>query len=610
MKKETKSSYSVLSSIGFMVKTAWGTYKQVLVLCVLYGLFDLMVNVVQLFVAPTVLRQVQSGVTAAQLIQTILMFAGLLFLANAGKSYTDDNSFYGRIAVRSVLSRRMEDHFATTSYPNTQDPDYLALTKRVKYTINSNSAATEAIWETLGWILRDGLGLIIYLFVLAKMPVILLIISLLTSVAAFLVSRKMNQWEHKHREEREKLDKKAGYLRDKPGDTALGKDIRIFGMGNWLEALHQSVLRAYMAFQAKKQKRLLIGNIVEILTTFLRNGLAYYYLIRLILAGTIDTPQFLLYFTAFSGLTQWITGLLNDFLKLHTQSLDLSLYREYMDHEEIFSLDHGKTIYPEPIPYTLTLENVSFRYPGAEEDTIHHMNLTIHGGEKVAVVGLNGAGKTTLVKLLCGFEDPTEGRVLLNGQDIREFNRRQYYQLFTAVFQQFATINGTIEENVAMRIEGIDADKVTDCLKKADLMDKVRSLPQGAKTHLGKEVFEDGITLSEGETQRLILARALYKGAPILILDEPTAALDPIAEDHIYHSYDELAGGHTSVFISHRLASTRFCDRILMLEKGRIVEDGTHDALLEQHGPYAQLFEIQSRYYKEDATTGGSDREE
>ena len=149
MKKDTKSSYSVLSNIGFMVKTAWGTYKQVLVLCVLYGLFDLMVNVVQLFVAPTVLRQVHSGVTAAQLIQTILMFAGLLFLANAGKSYTDDNSLYGRIAVRSVLIRRMENHFATTSYPNTQDPHYLALTERVIHTVNSNRAATGM--DLTGW---------------------------------------------------------------------------------------------------------------------------------------------------------------------------------------------------------------------------------------------------------------------------------------------------------------------------------------------------------------------------------------------------------------------------------------------------------------------------
>ena len=231
--------------------------------------------------------------------------------------------------------------------------------------------------------------------------------------------------------------------------------------------------------------------------------------------------------------------------------------------------------------------------------------MTIRPGERLAIVGLNGAGKTTLVKLLCGFYDPDEGRVTLNGIDIREFNRREYYGLLCAMYQEFSILDMTIAENVAQRIEGIDEGKVWNCLKLAGLSNFVHSLPKGLQTHVGRNVYTDGILLSGGQTQRLMLARALYKGGPILVLDEPTAALDPIAESDIYQKYSAMSGGKTSIFISHRLASTRFCARILYLADGTIAEEGTHEELLKMGGAYAELYEIQSRYYQEGADFRG-----
>lgn len=251
-------------------------------------------------------------------------------------------------------------------------------------------------------------------------------------------------------------------------------------------------------------------------------------------------------------------------------------------------------------PYELRLEGVSYRYPGAEKDTIHKLDLTVRPGENLAIVGLNGAGKTTLVKLLCGFLDPTEGRVLLNGQDIRPYNRRDYYKLFAAVFQDFSVLSATVAENVAQCRTGIDEARVWHCLDEAGLTEKVQSLPKQLETQIGREVYEDGVELSGGQTQRLMLARALYKDAPVLVLDEPTAALDPIAENDIYQKYNEMTAGKTSLFISHRLASTRFCDRILYLKDGRVAEEGTHEELLKRGGGYADLFEVQSQYYREE----------
>jgi ATP-binding cassette subfamily B protein len=226
----------------------------------------------------------------------------------------------------------------------------------------------------------------------------------------------------------------------------------------------------------------------------------------------------------------------------------------------------------------------------------------LHPGEKLAVVGLNGAGKTTLIKLICGFLDPTEGRVLLDGKDIRGYNRRDYYTMFSAVFQTFSLLAGTIATNVAQDNLDIDMDRVKECTKKAGLHDKIESLKDGYETYLNRQVFEEAILLSGGETQRLMLARALYKDAPFIVLDEPTAALDPIAESEIYQKYNEMTSGKSSIYISHRLASTRFCDRIILIADGGISEEGTHTELMKRGGKYAELYEVQSKYYKEGGT--------
>ena len=312
----------------------------------------------------------------------------------------------------------------------------------------------------------------------------------------------------------------------------------------------------------------------------------------------LGVPEFLLYFTAVSTFTNWVTGILQQVSKLHKESLDICCVREFLEYPEPFRFEEGKAV-PRAEGYELKLENVSFRYPGAEEDTIHQLDLTVRPGEKLAIVGLNGAGKTTLVKLLCGLFDPTEGRVLLNGQDVREFNRREYYGLFSAVFQEFSILDVTVAENIAQTNENIDWAKIDDCVEQAGLTKAIGELPKGLNTHVGREVYLDGVLFSGGQTQRLMLARALYKDGPILVLDEPTAALDPIAENDIYQKYNDMTRGKTSLFISHRLASTRFCDRILFVAEGHITEEGTHESLLARNGAYAKLFEVQSRYYQE-----------
>jgi ATP-binding cassette subfamily B protein len=280
--------------------------------------------------------------------------------------------------------------------------------------------------------------------------------------------------------------------------------------------------------------------------------------------------------------------------------------QEYIHLPEQFRFEGGVPI-PKADAYELKLDNVSFRYPGTDKEIIDNMSLTLRPGEKIALVGLNGAGKTTFVKLLCGFYDPDEGRVLLNGIDIRQFNRQEYYDLFSAVFQEMSLLDLTVAEHVAQTAVNLDMDKVANCLEKAGLTAKVESLPLGVQTHVGKIAFLEGVEFSGGEMQRLMLARALYKDGPVLVLDEPTAALDPIAENDIYMKYNEMTKGKTSLFISHRLASTRFCDRILFLQDGVIAEEGTHEQLLNLGGEYAKLFHVQARYYQKGSEYHGEE---
>ena len=598
MKDKNKPKYNIVQNVGWMVKLAWKHRKRVMLFCLVTAALEVGFNLTQLYIAPEILNRVETHAPLTELLGTIGFFTLILFLIQGLTDYVNQNVMFPRVDIRTVIIGMLGRKSNMTSYPNTLDADYIKLREKAHMTCEGNREATEYIWHTLTQLLKNVSGFIVYLTILSHLDPLLLLVVVATCLGGFQVSRYTNNWMFTHREEEDKYYAKKRYIREKAQSVELAKDIRIFGLQNWLSDLLNSVHDVYLDFRLKVERKRLLADFTEAILTMLRNGLAYVYLINMALKESLSVPEFLLYFTAVTTFTTWVMGILQEMTKLHQQSLDISQLREFLEYPEPFKFEEGRPV-PKVDGCELKLENVSFRYPGAESDTIHNLNLTVHPGEKLAIVGLNGAGKTTLVKLLCGLFDPTEGRVLLNGQDIREFNRRAYYGLFSAVFQEFSVLDVTVAENIAQTQDGIDYEKVKDCVEKAGLTKMIAELPRGLDTHVGREVFLDGVLFSGGQTQRLMLARALYKDGPILMLDEPTAALDPIAENDIYMKYNEMTAGKTSMFISHRLASTRFCDRIIFVADGHITEKGTHESLLALGGEYAKLFEIQSRYYQE-----------
>ncbi len=604
MKKEkipkTKPVYGMWSNTCFMLRIAWQTRKSVIWIAIILSLITLVGSLINLYITPSILKLVEDNAALSHILIAILLFSVAMISLDAILSYLNTNKMYGRISVRMVIVQMINDKFSTTSYINLQSQEFLQKTQKARETVNSNSSATESIWETLSAIISHVLRFMIYLVLLSNVHWIIVVVTIVTAMIGYVIATKTNEWQYYHMEEGTAYSQKMEYLNRISKNRAFGKDIRIFSMKDWLDELYTKTLRAYDSFWIKGEKIRFIGNLTDALFSFLRNGVAYAYLIALVLENGLSASEFLLYFSAVGGFTTWVTGLLGDFATLHKQSVDLSMLREFLNWKEPFAFEDGEPLdLPTNTPCEIKLENVTFTYPDADKPTIKNLNLTIRAGEKLAVVGLNGAGKTTLVKLICGFFHPDEGCVLLNGVDIRTYNRHDYYRHIVAIFQEFSVLAASIEENVAQTRTNIDKYKVKQCIERAGLTEVILKLPQQYETKIGKEVYEDAPELSGGEMQRLMLARTIYKEVPIMVLDEPTAALDPIAESKMYQRYNDLTEGRTSIYISHRLASTRFCDRIILLEDGGIKEEGTHEQLMKQNGSYAKLFDIQSHYYQE-----------
>lgn len=397
------------------------------------------------------------------------------------------------------------------------------------------------------------------------------------------------------------VDRKLNYITKTSRDFAIAKDIRLFHLRDYLQQMSEYFIgerkfwtnKMYFYYFLSDTLRLLLNVGIEI-------GV-FAYIAYEALNGEMSKTALVLYAVSVTDFTHWVEYIGETLSDIIPSNMLINDLREFLDIKNSMENTNGKSMSTDK-PYKIEIKDLSFTYPETDKIILNNINLTINAGERLALVGVNGAGKTTLVKLLSGLYKPTSGSIKINGTDISAINRDEYYKSVSAVFQEARIMPCSILENVSMLPAGeSDAERFDFCIRQAGLYEKIQNLPEKENTLLVKNVNENAVELSGGEIQRLLLARAIYKDAPTLILDEPTAALDPIAENEIYLKYSEISKNKTSIYISHRLSSTRFCDRIVLLDDASIAEEGTHEELMALSGKYAEMFRIQSKYYEEEA---------
>lgn len=409
------------------------------------------------------------------------------------------------------------------------------------------------------------------------------------------INRKSTQKKIELNQGNDHSNSVANYLANATLEERRADDIRIGHLDHFLDVQFGKAMEHFLPMYLDFARFSAITDGKNALLSLLSNFAAYLVIGARALYGVLPIGDVLLYAgsvtRAMSDLQTFLaTGSEFDYINSYLSTYEDFIAQPSMAYDGTLPIekrDDGQ--------YEFAFHDVSFSYPGTNIPVLEHVTLSFAVGEKTALVGRNGAGKTTLIKLLCRLYEPTSGYITLNGIDIRKYSYKEYTQAFSVVFQDFHLFSLPLDENIAAGTE-IDEAALQSSLAKVGLTDHVQQLPQGVRTRLYNN-NGSGVDLSGGEAQRTAIARALYKDAPFVILDEPTAALDPIAEAEIYEQFSQMTAGKTAVYISHRMSSCKFCDRIIVLDHGRIAEDGTHDTLLANHGIYANLYETQAQYY-------------
>lgn len=605
--KKKKPTHSVFSNFAWSLKMLLKYSKAAFFIAALFIPINIGLRYLEIYLPSLVVSEITNGQTLNHSLLSIgivmlLIMLGYIIIQALGHIRNSTLGIY-RYKMTDLVTRKQLSMFYQT-YEQKKVRDLANRASNATQMWDGVQPLTDIVYNGFG-MLENLLGYILFGSVISFASPWLVPILTVAPIVNILSVKAYNKWEYAHRSKMTDLNQKLGHVEELPDDFAAAKDIRIYSMASWLRECYRDLSDQRSKWDRNVVKKSFLSRIADLVVILIRDGGAYALLIHMFYSGKIGIDEFVLYFAAISSFASWVGGIISCWNKANTVSLKLCDFRDFVDYPEYDgsgiakAADHMNTV-PE-----IEFKNVSFRYDGAEQDTIHDLSLKIKSGEKLALVGLNGAGKTTLVKLLCGLYRPTSGEIFFNSIPLSDFKREDYYKLISPVFQEIQTAFFSLAETVSGKSTSeTDLEKAETCMRQAGLGAKIDALPDGIHTKLNKKVHENGTELSGGEAQKLMLARALYKDAPLLILDEPTAALDPIAESKIYNEFNVMAKNKTSLFISHRLASTSFCDRIILLENGNITEEGTHQELMGANGTYKGLFDIQSCWYKEDMEGG------
>lgn len=606
MAKVQKPHSSILSAIKLSLSAYWQVRKSLVICCALAVVFRVALPYAGIYMPKVVIDLIGQQSNASHFLLVVGALALIMVALGYGKSFTDSivDNCMGTTGIFSFMLKTIFKQI-NMDYEQLENPDFKAVMDKAEKAVQSNHTLAMNIPRTLVQLFSNVFGFLLYAGVIALVNPIILLVLLFCAGCNWWALARSRKYNEATREERSKLNRKYLALQNTMRDTASAKDIRMYGAFPWLKEFLSTLRKQNREAEKAVLTKQMQANLMDGAMILLRDGIAYGLLISLLLKNKLELGEFVFVFAAIGALGGWISGILVAASDLGKSAVEMADMQAMLKYPDRMNTGVGAVLpSSEALPPEIRFENVTYTYPKAEKPALRQMNLTIRPGERLAVVGANGAGKTTFVKLLCGLYLPTEGQVSYAGKPLIAYNRDELYTQFSPVFQDIHLLSTDIAGNVSQQPPDMtDCAKVSQCLALAGLSDKINSLPEKEKTLLVRAVHADAIELSGGEKQKLAMARALYKDAPVILLDEPTAALDPLAENEVYQKYAELTQGKTSVYISHRLASTRFCDRIILLdgaaEKASIAEMGTHEELMRLGGIYAHMFETQASYYQQ-----------
>lgn len=589
--------HSIWSNYRYTYGPLWQKKKKIVLSTIAEAVFYVFVPIVGMMTTSMIIGSLEQGISMSKLVLLVLAAFAVCGVLNIAKGYLEARGDGQYIEARTELfiMEQIEKDL-TVSMEQYEDEEIHKLKEKSDNCLWANSFGLEGFFRHNSDLLKSVLGLVVYALLVGSMNwkilAMLIAMSAVSAAAAYGVTRYYQKIKDPVAEQQMTMH----YINREVDDIQGGKDIRIFGLESWIIGKFDAAIRRCRQLHFRWDMRSYGSNILDTVLDAVRDVICYLYLI-LQLAGGMRLSEFVFYLGLIAGFSNWIGMISKSVVAVKQDSDSINDLRAYLDLEE--EKPSGEAV--DCSAWTdieIEFDHVSYRYCGAEAETLRDVSFRLAAGEKIALVGVNGAGKTTIVKLMAGLYLPTSGTVYVNGVSTRDLDRKSYFAKQAAIFQEPFQTSYSIGENIALA-ETYDREKMWKVLAQAGFDQKVRGLAGQLDTHLGKDIVPDGIGLSGGEQQKLLLARALYRDASLVMLDEPTAALDALAETEIYEKYQTLLRGKSVLFISHRLASTRFCDRIILLSEGCVVEQGTHEQLMRKQGAYHEMFQVQSRYYQD-----------
>lgn len=546
------------------------------------------------YIPKAMIDAIDNGVTVGDMTVIVALLSLLLTLTIWLDPFMKELVRGGARIVRMRYAVAAFRKTLTTDYVNIESFEGREKQKRAEAFYNARFSSGADFVEQCAHFLVCVIGVIASSVLLYKVNYFMILLILLTCVCEFFLLKILKTKQSETTDNYSKLSGKFEYFYKLSKNAEASKDIKLYGFSDYLVKTAADFIYQIEHINAKYTKQSAAISGVRALLNLVRELVAYAYLTYLVLKNRLSVSEFIFCFGIITGFSNWIMNLVFSFMEISRCCTDCALYREFIEE----SVSEGKPEVDFGEVRSIEFSNVFFTYPASDTETIRNMSFKVNKGENIAIVGENGAGKTTAIKLLCGLYYPSEGDILINGRSSKEFSSDSYFDLFSAVFQDYCFMPMTIAENITAE-QSYDKERLFAAFDKAGITDKINSLSEKENTLMVKDVYKNAADFSGGEKQKLLLAKAVYKNAPVLILDEPTAALDPISENELYLKYNELTEDKISFFISHRLSSTRFCDRILFIKDGAVAESGTHEELMAKKGAYYRMYQTQSMYYRE-----------